>query len=93
MVSLQVHSKAFDILSGLAGTLKALFGPPLMSILGVVLTGRLILKKKLLGEPSVPHEAEAFNPLAQPILGLSLLCADIHYMILSAGLANGGIDD
>lgn len=61
-----------------------------MSILGGLLTGRLILNEKLSGEPSVPHEAEAFNDLVQPILDLSLLCAGIHCMILSAGLTNGG---
>lgn len=85
VVCLQVHSKAFDILSGLAGTLKALFGPPLMSILGVALTGRLILKEKQLGGPSVPHEVEAIRDLVQPILDLSLLCADIGCRVLSAG--------
>ena len=57
---LQVRPKAFDILSELAGTLKALFGPPLMSIQRVILIGRLNLKDKYLGESSVPHVAEAF---------------------------------
>ena len=85
MVCLQVHSKAFDILSGLAGTLKPLFGPPLMLILRVVLIGRLNLKEKYLGEPIVPHEAEAFRDLIQSILHLSLLDAVIHHMILSVG--------
>ena len=85
MVCLQVHSKAFDIPSGLAGTLNALFGPPLMSILGVALTGRLNLKRKYSGVSSVPHEAEAFRELVQPILHLSLLGAVIHHIILSVG--------
>lgn len=57
-----------------------------MSIPGVALTGRLILKEKQLGGPSVPHEVEAFRDLVQPILDLSLLCADIGCRILSAGL-------
>ena len=65
---MQVHSKAFGILAGPAGTLKAPSGPPSMSFLGMILKGGLDLMEKQLGGSSVPHEAETFRDQVRPIL-------------------------
>ena len=65
---MQVHSKAFGILAGPAGTLKALSAPPLMSFLGVILKGRLDLMEEQLSKSSVPHEAEPSRDQVRPIL-------------------------
>ena len=86
---MQVHSKAFDVLSGPAGTLKTLSGPPLMSFLEVALTGSLYLMEKHFGGLSKPHEAEYFRDQVQSIFISSLLCAENHCTILSSGWTNG----
>ena len=85
-VCLQVHSKALDTPSGLAETLKALSEMPIVSILGVALKERPVLKKNQIGEPCDQAAGlYAFRSLVKPILDLTFLSAEILCMILPAG--------